>query len=59
MGVDLNRRWLKPSALMHPTIYATKTLLRIMDTEIGVSLYTDLHGHSRKKNIFMYGCVCP
>lgn len=25
----------------------------------GVVMSCDMHGHSRKKNIFMYGCVVP
>lgn len=29
-----------------------------MDIEHGVALFVDIHGHSRKKNIFMYGCTC-
>ena len=29
MGVDLNRRWKEPSPLLHPTIFATKTLLKV------------------------------
>lgn len=28
-----------------------------MGVENGVALTCDLHGHSRKKNIFMYGCT--
>jgi hypothetical protein len=22
-------------------------------------MFCDMHGHSRKRNVFMYGCVCP
>ncbi len=44
---------------MHPTVFATKALLKISHKEHGVALFSDLHGHSRKKNIFMYGCVAP
>jgi murein tripeptide amidase MpaA len=56
LGVDLNRRWKNPSKVLHPTIYHTKQLLKMLQIERGVSLYCDVHGHSRKKNIFMYGC---
>ena len=56
LGVDLNRRWPKPSALIHPTIFSAKTVLKIMNEEHGVALFTDLHGHSIKKNCFMFGC---
>ena len=55
-GVDLNRQWQHPHRAVHPTIYHLKTLLRTEQRTRGVVLYVDLHGHSRKKNIFMYGC---
>lgn len=55
LGVDLNRRWNNPSKILHPIIYNAKQLVKMLDTERGVSLFTDIHGHSRKKNVFMYG----
>ncbi|KAF1788605.1 Peptidase M14, carboxypeptidase A [Phytophthora cactorum] len=55
-GTDLNRRWLNPSSELHPTIFATKNMLLSVRKTRHVSLYCDLHGHSRKKNIFLYGC---
>ncbi|KAE9153603.1 hypothetical protein PF006_g2306 [Phytophthora fragariae] len=55
-GTDLNRRWLNPSSELHPTIFATKNMLLSVCKIRPVSLYCDLHGHSRKKNIFLYGC---
>ena len=55
-GCDLNRRWKYPSKLVHPTVYHTKKLLREIHSERGVVMYCDLHGHSRKHNIFIYGC---
>ncbi|KAL3668215.1 hypothetical protein V7S43_007076 [Phytophthora oleae] len=55
-GTDLNRRWLNPSSELHPTIFATKNMLLAVCKTRPVSLYCDLHGHSRKKNIFLYGC---
>jgi len=60
VGVDLNRRWLNPSKVLHPTVYYCKELIRQLvfraDATNGVSLYIDMHGHSRKRNVFMYGC---
>jgi hypothetical protein len=53
---DLNRQWKRPSRSLHPTIYYTKAMIRAENTHREVVLYLDLHGHSRKKNIFMYGC---
>ena len=57
-GVDLNRRWSKPSSIWHPTIFSLKNLIKKMHSTRGVLLYCDLHGHSKKKNIFTYAC-CP
>ena len=54
-GTDLNRAWLDPSKKLHPTIYHTKQMLKKFVEDREVVLYVDLHGHSRKKNIFMYG----
>lgn len=28
LGVDLNRRWLNPSKLLHPTVYFIKAVAR-------------------------------
>lgn len=54
---DLNRRWLKPCPRLHPSIYHTKGLLQYLQLVNKAPLvYCDYHGHSRKKNIFMYGC---
>jgi len=54
-GGDLNRRWKAPSKMLHPTVYETKKLCREFQKERELTLFWDLHGHSRKKNIFMYG----
>jgi cytosolic carboxypeptidase protein 2/3 len=55
-GCDLNRRWKHPSKVLHPTVYNAKKLAKQMQVERGVVLFCDMHGHSRKQNIFMYGC---
>ena len=57
VGCDLNRRWPNPSRLLHPTIYFTKKLVAAYHRENQVVLFCDMHGHSRKRNVFMYGCV--
>lgn len=56
LGVDLNRRWTNPSKLLHPTLYYTKRLIQTMSEEREIALVCDLHGHSTKKHVFMYGC---
>ncbi|KAH9145714.1 hypothetical protein AeRB84_010368 [Aphanomyces euteiches] len=55
-GVDLNRRWSNPSPTNHPTIYAAKRMIAAMRNSRRVILFCDIHGHSRKKNMFLYGC---
>uniref|UniRef100_A0A4W3IYH9 tubulin-glutamate carboxypeptidase n=1 Tax=Callorhinchus milii TaxID=7868 RepID=A0A4W3IYH9_CALMI len=56
-GEDLNRHWSHPSPDLHPTIYHTKGLLSYIKS-IGRTplVFCDYHGHSRKKNVFLYGC---
>ena len=55
IGVDLNRRWKRPHKSIHPIIYNAKRLIKSFATSFSVDLVCDLHGHSRKSNIFMYG----
>eukprot|EP00752_Nemacystus_decipiens_P005218 g4737.t1 len=54
-GVDLNRQWKRPSRALHPTVFWLKQHIRQEQAKKGVAMYIDLHGHSRKMNIFMYG----
>ena len=51
------RRWARPSARLHPTICAFKRLLVETHARQPVAMFVDLHGHSRKQNVFMYGCA--
>uniref|UniRef100_A0A8D2JE85 Cytosolic carboxypeptidase 1 n=1 Tax=Varanus komodoensis TaxID=61221 RepID=A0A8D2JE85_VARKO len=56
-GEDLNRQWQNPNPDLHPTIYHAKGLLQYMAAIKRLPLvFCDYHGHSRKKNVFMYGC---
>ncbi|KAL6480708.1 hypothetical protein MHYP_G00117410 [Metynnis hypsauchen] len=54
---DLNRQWLKPNPNLSPTIYHAKGFLYYLNS-IGRTpmVFCDYHGHSRKKNVFLYGC---
>ncbi|XP_044049759.1 cytosolic carboxypeptidase 4 [Siniperca chuatsi] len=54
---DLNRQWCKPDPILSPTIYHTKGFLYYLNS-IGRTplVFCDYHGHSRKKNVFLYGC---
>ncbi|KAJ8340273.1 hypothetical protein SKAU_G00349060 [Synaphobranchus kaupii] len=56
-GGDLNRQWMKPDLSLSPTIYHTKGFLYYLSS-IGRTplVFCDYHGHSRKKNVFLYGC---
>ena len=55
-GCDLNRRWKTPHQVLHPVIHGFKKLIRGFKGHHELDIICDLHGHSRKKNIFMYGC---
>ncbi|CAG9135619.1 unnamed protein product [Plutella xylostella] len=56
---DLNRRWCKPNPILHPSIYHTKGLMEYLARvwKRPPAVYCDYHGHSRKKNVFFYGCA--
>lgn len=55
-GCDLNRRWKAPSKQLHPTVYAAKKLILSLQQEREIALFCDMHGHSRKPNVFVYAC---
>ena len=56
LGVDLNRKWSNPSRLLHPTIYATKKLVKMVNEDREIAVFCDMHGHFRKREPFMYCC---
>ncbi|XP_039714379.1 cytosolic carboxypeptidase 4 [Pteropus medius] len=54
---DLNRQWLSPTVHLQPTIYHAKGLLHYLSaTGHRPVVFCDFHGHSQKKNVFLYGC---
>jgi cytosolic carboxypeptidase protein 2/3 len=55
-GVDLNRQWKAPTKNLYPTVFALKTFMQAQKRLREICMYIDLHGHSRKYNVFMYGC---
>ncbi|CAG2181824.1 unnamed protein product, partial [Oppiella nova] len=60
-GEDLNRQWRRPNPLLHPTVYHMKALIKYLShisNDTNPVVLVDFHGHSRRKNIFVYGC-CP
>jgi predicted deacylase len=55
-GQDLNRQWIGPTSRVFPEIYHTKLMFKKTQESRKIFMFVDVHGHSRKKNIFMYGC---
>ena len=70
-GNDLNRRYIKPDFRIHPAVCAIKQIASDLiygpDEESkkdagepetineDIMAFIDMHGHSRKKNVFVYG----
>ncbi|XP_011501923.1 PREDICTED: cytosolic carboxypeptidase 2-like [Ceratosolen solmsi marchali] len=55
-GVDLNRQYRTVIRESYPAVWHTKLMIRRLMEECGIALYCDLHAHSRKHNVFIYGC---
>jgi hypothetical protein len=55
-GADLNRRWNEPNEKLHPCIFHAKQTIADFKREREVLAFCDIHGHSKKKNAFIYGC---
>lgn len=58
-GNDLNRKYKSPDSRLHPTVFHIKSLLIKAKAEGGLFTFLDLHAHSRKKNVFIYGPHFP
>lgn len=66
-GNDLNRRYIEPDQRVHPEVCLIKTLVQELITgrkkdkntpqviDEDIMCFADMHGHSRKKNVFVYG----
>ncbi|XP_074131446.1 cytosolic carboxypeptidase 2 isoform X5 [Sminthopsis crassicaudata] len=55
-GRDLNRHYKTLLKDSFPCIWHTRNMIKRVLEEREVLLYCDFHGHSRKNNIFLYGC---
>nr|XP_019599254.1 PREDICTED: cytosolic carboxypeptidase 2 isoform X4 [Rhinolophus sinicus] len=55
-GRDLNRHYKTILKDSFPCIWYTRSMIQRLLEEREVLLYCDFHGHSRKNNIFLYGC---
>ena len=56
-GQDLNRQWVTPSSKMSPENFAIKMMMRKTLESRDILFFCDYHGHSRQKNVVMYGCA--
>lgn len=57
VGLDLNRRWTQPNALVHPEVYFfKKEMIKVHRRSEGIQIFCDLHGHNKSPNAFVYGC---
>lgn len=55
-GRDLNRIWNDPDKKLHSEIYYLKKSIIEFSKKYPIEMYCDFHGHSKKKNAFLYGC---
>ena len=56
-GGDLNRQYKHCNLTVYPSVFHVKELIaKLIEDNVRVILYCDLHAHSRKYNMFMYGC---
>ena len=56
-GADLNRQYKHAVKEAFPTVHHVKMLIaKLLEDDYSISIYCDLHAHSRKYNVFMYGC---
>lgn len=55
-GRDLNRNYKTVLKDSFPPIWHVRNMVRKLFEERDITLYCDLHGHSRKQNVFIYGC---
>ena len=59
-GNDLNRKFAEPNEKLHPTVFAMKKMVEeLRAKKIKVWAYLDFHGHSTKKNVFIYAPEFP
>nr|XP_013802179.1 PREDICTED: cytosolic carboxypeptidase 2 [Apteryx mantelli mantelli] len=55
-GRDLNRAYRTVLKDSFPCVWHTRAMVERVLAEREILLYCDFHGHSRKNNVFMYGC---
>lgn len=55
LGCDLNRKWNCANRLLHPSIYYTIQMMKMMRFKVKIQFFVDMHGHNRKMGTFFYG----
>ncbi|ESO95340.1 hypothetical protein LOTGIDRAFT_117158, partial [Lottia gigantea] len=55
-GRDLNRNYKTMLKDAYPSVWHTRSMIRKLLQEREIVVYCDLHGHSRRQNVFIYGC---
>jgi hypothetical protein len=56
-GLDLNRQWSRPDPAACPTVFALRALVAERNqARSAVTMFLDMHGHSRREGVFFFGC---
>lgn len=55
-GRDLNRSWDRQDPILYPEIYSIKKMIDTLYRSGTIEMICDFHGHSIKKDAFIYGC---
>ncbi|KAG5446019.1 Cytosolic carboxypeptidase 2 [Clonorchis sinensis] len=55
-GCDLNRKYHSDLKRFFPTVWHAKEMVMNTMQDYAVLVYCDFHGHSRKQQMFIYGC---
>ena len=53
-GCDLNRRWGKPSEIIHPEVFFTKNMILKLTLQRNIAFIIDCHGHFGTFNSLFY-----
>ena len=55
MAQNLNRFYINPDPIIHPTIYGVKKVIVQQIENKKLEIYVDLHAHASKRGCFMFG----
>ena len=54
-GKDLNRQFKSKNRILFPQVHLIKYLVDKIHDNHDIEIFLDFHGHSRKKNMFLFG----